>query len=179
MRPFPDVVGKKFKVCDNSVFTRTYSRVRQQNEVTTSTNKLSMSSTEPNWNSRGHNVRPLRKDLNLNLADPFTSDVPDTAGVLLLRLDILHPHSTSTHFVATSFFPLSSAFASFLAIQKTKTSTSLATWHPRVRKKRQCCDESMTPMTGVRWTASEQPPVQIAVDKQTHGRTLVMCCYLG
>ena len=47
------------------------------------------------------------------------------------------------------------------------------------KEKRQSCDESVTPMTGVGWTASEQLLVQIAVDKQTHGRTLAICCYLG
>ena len=124
MRPFPGVVSKN--LCDNSVFTRTYSRrVRQQNAVTKSADKLSMSSTEPYWKWRGHNVRPLRKDLNPNLADSLTSNVPHSTGVLLLRLDILHPHTTSTHFVVTGFFPLSSAFASFFAIHFTAFSRDL------------------------------------------------------
>ena len=50
---------------------------------------------------------------------------------------------------------------------------------PASNEKRQSCDEFVTPMTGVGWTASVQPLVQIAVDKRTHCGTLVICCCLG
>ena len=134
MRPVPGVVSKSFKVCDNSVFTRTYSRVRQQNAVTKSTNKLSMSSTEPSG-IRGATTSAHCEKITIGI-----SPIHSRQMYLIAQVFSCCAWTSSIH---TPQPRTSSQLASFphprpsppsLPSRKQKTPTSLATWHPRVRK---------------------------------------------